>query len=311
MSKKSEHKFVENRLHFDLTLLPQTKDADGRVWFEGYANTVTKDRVKDSVLPAAFVKTLPTYMKNPQLLYQHNWDISVGSITEAVPDEKGLRVKGFVSAAPDCESYRIKVLEKVLRTLSIGYNEVDSDMDEASDTKIVKEVELLEISLVTIPANIEAMIQPTSESQPAAGDGKGVTVILSGNVTRLIKDEKALPAVAAFLTTIKGDHMTTQDTAAPAAPKAEPKPAEPAAAPGAAPASADKPGDELMKAMDAMKKAMDEMHATCKAMHEDIKSMKTAPKSDEPKGLTDLTDAEVEAALVAEQAELDRLRAAN
>lgn len=303
MKTKNEHKTPDKKLSFELKLLPQTKD--GKVWFEGYANTVTKDRVNDSVLPSAFIKSLPTYMTNPQLLYQHNWDISVGSITEAKPDDKGLFVKGFVSAAPDCESYRTKVLERVLRTLSIGYNEVDSEMDEASKTKIVKEVELLEISLVTIPANAEAIIQPVEQvegGEPPKSvvpdELKALTEQVKGLMTEVVSVTKLLETVKQGAQIVN----TNTDPKNPAQGKAEPKPgAEPAAAPAAAPAAGGSDMAEVCKGLAALNESV-------KAMHETLKNVESCVKSGqgnaEPKSIDEMSDAEVEAALAAEAAQL-------
>ena len=51
-----------------------SKDASGKMVIKGYANTADRDRVGDVVLPSAFEKTLPEYMENPVVLFQHNWD---------------------------------------------------------------------------------------------------------------------------------------------------------------------------------------------------------------------------------------------
>lgn len=300
-TKNAEHKTPEKKLVCELKLLPQTKD--GKVWFEGYANTVTKDRVNDSVLPSAFIKSLPMYLTNPQLLYQHNWDISVGNITEARPDEKGLFVKGFVSAAPDCESYRTKVLERVLRTLSIGYNEIDSEMDEASKTKIVKEVELLEISLVTIPANAEAIIQPVEQAEGGEPPKSVVPDELKA-ITEQIKSLTAeITSVSKLLENVKQGAPIMTDPKNPAQGKAEPKPgAEPAAAPAAAPAAGGSDMAEVCKGLAALNESV-------KAMHETLKNVESCVKGNgqanaEPKSIDEMSDAEVEAALAAEAAQL-------
>lgn len=155
-----------------------TKDASGDCIIEGYANTVGKDRVGDVVLPTAFDATLPTYLTNPVMLENHDWDKPAGFIMEAKTDEKGLWVRAKVSAArPDLQTM---CREGTLRTFSIGYNEVDTDYDDGSKTKVIKELELLEISIVTVPANAEALFgmagaapaaAPASET-PAADDGE-------------------------------------------------------------------------------------------------------------------------------------------
>ena len=134
----------------------KVKAAGDSLIIEGYANTVDKDRVGDVVLPEAFTKTLPGYMENPVLLFQHDWDKVIGNVTSAEVTDKGLYIRAKVSGAKDVEDTRTKILEGSLRTFSIGYNEVDAVFDERTKTNVIKELELLEISVVTIPANAQA-----------------------------------------------------------------------------------------------------------------------------------------------------------
>ena len=133
-----------------------TKDASGKMIIKGYANTADKDRVGDVVLPSAFSKTLKEYMENPVVLFQHNWDKVIGKCIKAEVQEDGLYVECEISTASDVEDVRTKIAEGSLKTFSIGYNELLSDYDEASACNVVKELELLEISVVTIPCNPKA-----------------------------------------------------------------------------------------------------------------------------------------------------------
>jgi hypothetical protein len=149
------------------------KNADGQITIEGFANTADKDRVGDVVLPSAFSKTMDEYMDNPVLLYQHDWDKVIGHVVEfkIVDDEnetkQGLWVKAVISSAKDVDDVRTKIREGSLKTFSIGYNELDADYDNDTDTNIVKELELLEISVVTIPAN------PFSKFEAGTDEEKG------------------------------------------------------------------------------------------------------------------------------------------
>ena len=135
------------------------KDAKGHMTIEGFANTSDKDRVGDVVLPSAFKNTIAEYMDNPILLFQHDWDKLVGKITEFKiidddnDDRKGLWVKANISNAKDVDDVRTKIQEESLKTFSIGYNEIDSDWDKETSTNIINELELLEISIVTVPCN--------------------------------------------------------------------------------------------------------------------------------------------------------------
>jgi HK97 family phage prohead protease len=133
-----------------------TKDATGKIVIKGYANTPDKDRVGDVVLPSAFEKSLAEYMENPVVLFQHNWDKIIGKCVKAEVTDEGLYVEVEISGAKDVDDVRTKILEGSLKTFSIGYNELDSDYDETKGINVVKELELLEISVVTIPCNPKA-----------------------------------------------------------------------------------------------------------------------------------------------------------
>ena len=153
-------KFLNCLVSFDAKSI--TKSAEGNLIIEGYANTSHVDRVGDNVLPSAFEKTLPEYMKNPVLLSQHDWDLVIGKVLEAeiiedTPERAGgLWIKAMISSADDVASVREKIREGILTTFSIGYNEIEATYDRSKDIFIVKEVELLEVSVVTIPANPNA-----------------------------------------------------------------------------------------------------------------------------------------------------------
>lgn len=201
-------------LNFDFKVLSQTKDASQECVIQGYANTNDKDRVGDVVLPTAFKSSLPTYLKNPVLLENHNWENIAGKTQSAEITDKGLLITARISdTRPDLKT---QIREGCLSTFSIGYNEIDSDFDEGTRTKVIKNLELLEISIVSVPANPNATFQEvsgngtvdapkddanSSSGAPADGpaaapkpdDGKGIT-------PSTIKSAKELQN---FLTTVE------------------------------------------------------------------------------------------------------------
>jgi HK97 family phage prohead protease len=137
-----------------------SKDASGKMVIKGFANTSDRDRVGDVVLPSAFEKSLAEYLDNPVILFQHNWDKVIGKCIKAEivseGDQQGLYIEAEISGAKDVEEVKTKIAEGILKTFSIGYNELDAEYDEASGVNVVKELELLEISVVTIPCNPKA-----------------------------------------------------------------------------------------------------------------------------------------------------------
>lgn len=130
---------------------------------EGYASTRDKDRGKDIVEPNAFKSALDLYMTNPIVLLQHNADKPIGTVTEARIDDKGLYIKANITENEDNIFSKLK--NWVIRAFSIWYRVKDFTDEEVKDEKwlvtsfetVIKDLELFEISLVSIPMNPYAL----------------------------------------------------------------------------------------------------------------------------------------------------------
>lgn len=91
------------------------------------------------------------------LLYNHDRDVMLGTLSEPECKDGRCYVKAKISAAPDVESFRIKIGEGILKDTSIGYALKDEG-EEIGQTKdgipILKfKFSIHEASLVTIPAD--------------------------------------------------------------------------------------------------------------------------------------------------------------
>jgi len=122
------------------------------ITIEGYANTTEKDRVGDIVAKEAWTKGgLDNYMLNPIVLAYHDHSKPVGSVTDYNITDKGLRVVAKIyKSAGNVYDF---VKDGILRTFSIGFRVKDADYDSASDIFVIKDLELFEISVVSVPAN--------------------------------------------------------------------------------------------------------------------------------------------------------------
>lgn len=128
------------------------------VEIEWYASTKDKDRVWDIVVPDAFKSALEWYMMNPIVLLQHKAEKPIWVVEEANIDDNWLYIKAKITENTDWVMNQIK--NGVLRAFSIWYRVKDYDTDarELADwsydfTNIIKDLELFEISVVSIPAN--------------------------------------------------------------------------------------------------------------------------------------------------------------
>lgn len=280
-----------------------TKDASGECVIEGYANTSTKDRVGDVVLPSAFEKSLSTYMSNPVLLRDHDWTDVAGKVIHAEITDKGLFVKARVSdTRPDVKTL---VREGCLSTMSIGYNELDADMDESTQTKIVKELELLEISIVSVPANTEAKFtvvseekapaeeqEPTDEEKPkgeektskSAGQLKNFIAAVKSAIGKDIGDSGIIAVIDYFNS---NEELMTKEELLKELRKSlpEPKSAKDDAT-GAAKPATDKPADDG-DAGDAMKALMSKINAIAEALAQMMEKLDSLEKDESAEGDSD------------------------
>ena len=137
----------------DITLKTNTsKEKSFKI--AGYANTSDKDRTGDIVLPDAWTKGIENFRRNPILLYQHDHGKPIGRVNAVTVDKKGIFVDASVSEAGE-RQHGIKTLIKdgALKSFSVGFRVKDADYDKISDTFYIKDLELLEISVVSVPAN--------------------------------------------------------------------------------------------------------------------------------------------------------------
>ena len=128
-------------------------------YFEGYGAVFNNvDDVKDVITRGAFADSLAKDGL-PAMLLQHNSEDVIGVWTEAREDEHGLYLKGAlnldVQKAREAHSL---LKQKALKGLSIGYRTKDYSLDQTSGIRTLKKLQLLEVSIVTFPANPKAKI---------------------------------------------------------------------------------------------------------------------------------------------------------
>jgi len=120
------------------------------IFIEGYASTVDTDRSGDVVASGAWEKGIQNYLKNPIILAQHDHDDPIGRMTEHKLDSRGLWIKARISAA--AEVFNL-IKDEVLTAFSIGFRILDAEYNAAAEVFVIKELELIEISVVSVPCN--------------------------------------------------------------------------------------------------------------------------------------------------------------
>jgi len=131
---------------------PNKKDTGLRI--AGYANTVDRDRVGDIILASAWAGGVENYRMNPILLFQHDPKIPIGRVDKITVDKKGIFIEATVSqAAEKINQTQSLIKDGVLKSFSVGFRPIEQKYDNAADSTIITKVELLEVSIVSIPAN--------------------------------------------------------------------------------------------------------------------------------------------------------------
>jgi len=131
--------------------LPTKGDIIDSIMIEGYASTNDVDRQGDIVPTSVWEAGMKNYLKNPVILAYHEHCEPIGRMVEHKIDEKGLWIKARISAA--AEDVFSLVKDGVLTAFSIGFRIVDAEYNAAAELFVVKELELHEISVVSVPAN--------------------------------------------------------------------------------------------------------------------------------------------------------------
>jgi HK97 family phage major capsid protein/HK97 family phage prohead protease len=146
-----------NRAYALLTV--KTVNEDQRI-ITGVATTPTPDRVGDIVEPMGIK------FKNPMpLLCQHRSSEPVGTVRFDKPTEEGITFEARLPIVQEAGRLKDRIDEawqsvklKLVRAVSIGFRSIEHAFMDDGGIHFI-ESEVLELSLVTIPANVDATIQ--------------------------------------------------------------------------------------------------------------------------------------------------------
>jgi HK97 family phage prohead protease len=127
--------------------------------FEGYASTFNNiDHGDDVVIRGAFANSLAKNSQVP-ILWQHQMSEPVGISVQLYEDAQGLFIKGNLPKDDTLVSGRIIPQMKIgsIKEMSIGFFTKNFDMSK-DGIRLLKEIELMEVSLVTKAMNSQALV---------------------------------------------------------------------------------------------------------------------------------------------------------
>jgi len=130
--------------------------ADGSVMIRGMASTTDFDRAGDSISAEAWTKGgLSNFEKNPIILFNHDYDKPIGRATGLKAGPNGLELEAKISKAAPASVCQL-VKDGVLGAFSIGFRVKDADYIKETDGLMIKDAELFEVSVVSVPCNQSA-----------------------------------------------------------------------------------------------------------------------------------------------------------
>lgn len=176
--------------------------------FSGLANTWEKDLGDDIVHQGAFARTLEHWSRdkvkrNVPLLDWHGWGsvrIVLGKMIEAEETDAGLEATFKVTKGQDGDEVLHRLRDGMLNALSIGYEPVRWEIEQADDGKRVRhlhELKLMEVSLVVWPMNDSSRVD-------------------LGTVKSILREMKDGPAAEELRALLSGTQPKPADAPAPA-----------------------------------------------------------------------------------------------
>jgi len=142
---------------FNLTSTFKTHaEDDGSVMIRGMASTADFDRAGDSISAEAWQKGgLKNFEKNPIILFNHDYDKPIGRATGLKSGPDGLELECKISKAAPANVAQL-VKDGVLGAFSVGFRVKDADYIKETDGLMIKDAELFEVSVVSVPCNQSA-----------------------------------------------------------------------------------------------------------------------------------------------------------
>lgn len=180
--------------------------------FTGYASTFggEPDHHGDLIAPGAFTKSLAKHAAagtRPALLWQHDQTNPVGVWTSFEQDAQGLLANGRLTLdVPQAKAAHALAKDGAL-ALSIGYTIPPGGAELVNGARLLKEIDLVEVSLVGIAANpsarivsVKSVFDPANPNprdfERAARDALGLSAreakrLMAGGWNGLVREEQA------------------------------------------------------------------------------------------------------------------------
>ena len=138
--------------HYTSTFKTLGEQDDGSIDIKGSASTNGLDRAGDIIESDAWTKGgLENFKNNPIILFNHDYNKPIGRATGLEVNDNGLDISAKISKAAGDVKDLIK--DGVLGAFSVGFRVKDADYMTETDGYKIKDAELFEVSVVSVPCN--------------------------------------------------------------------------------------------------------------------------------------------------------------
>jgi len=202
--------------HWSSTFKTLGEDDDGSVNIKGYASTNASDRAGDCIDHDAWTKNggLENFKGNPIILFNHDYNRPIGRATSLEVNDKGLELGARISKSAGDVKDLIK--DGVLGAFSVGFRVKDADYLKETDGYKIKDAELFEVSVVSVPCNQTAMfsIAKSFDSQSEYDEWKAefTNDVKQAHEMEAVKTDEIDAPQAVGKTTQQERHMSTEKT---------------------------------------------------------------------------------------------------
>ncbi|KQN09079.1 HK97 family phage prohead protease [Sphingomonas sp. Leaf28] len=141
---------------------------------EGYASTFGNiDKVQDVVTPGAFKTALLNGPDRVRFLWEHDRKEVIGVIESLEEDTKGLRFRARFAGTQRAQETRELMKMGAVDSFSIGYRVLQEQKGshKGKSVNFLKEIQLLEVSCVAWPCNVEARMSAIKSELDERFDG--------------------------------------------------------------------------------------------------------------------------------------------
>ncbi len=202
--------------HWSSTFKTLGEDDDGSVNIKGYASTNASDRAGDCIDHEAWTKNggLENFKGNPIILFNHDYNRPIGRATSLEVNDKGLELGARISKSAGDVKDLIK--DGVVGAFSVGFRVKDADYLKETDGYKIKDAELFEVSVVSVPCNQTAMfsIAKSFDSQSEYDEWKAefTNDVKQAHEMEAVKTDEIDAPQAVGKTTQQERHMSTEKT---------------------------------------------------------------------------------------------------